>query len=77
MDSTLIITDELNSFDVTRRVAIDIELKLNKTEYGRPWSHIGDVLYDFGAKNKHTGNLIVTSFQYEFLKEIFDSLNHL
>ena len=77
MDPTFLITDNLRSFTVTKRIAIDIELKLNKSEYGHAWSYIGDTLYDYGAKQKEIPVLTVTSFQYDFLKDVLDSLNHL
>ena len=63
----LIITDDISSFEVSTSQAIDLELKLNVTEYGRKWITIGDKLYDFGARNSMLEKLYVTTQQYEFL----------
>ena len=64
----LTITDSLTSFIVNQRKAIDLELKLNVTFYGRPWRNIGDVLYNYGTGNlpsEHT--LLISKEQLDFL----------
>ena len=68
------ITDESRSFIVDHKTAISIELALNKSEYGRAWIHIGDALFDFGARSKPIVELIVTEFQYDYLTELRDSI---
>jgi hypothetical protein len=74
MDVSLQISDEIRRFSVTKRIAIEIELKLNKSEYGWAWSHIGDILFKFGSSHEPIQELIVSSFQYEYLKNIYETL---
>ena len=64
----LTITDSNSSFVVNERRAIDLELKLNVTYYGRPWRNIGDVLYKFGTGNAGSQErLEVSKEQFDFL----------
>jgi hypothetical protein len=52
-----------------RQDAIILELKLNVTQYGHPWKHIGDVLYNYGAnKTDAVTDYVVTSTQLAYLK---------
>lgn len=61
------ITDTKDFFDLlTREEAIMLELKLNVSENGRRWSHIGDELFNY--KNGQEKVLTVTSDQYMFLR---------
>ncbi len=52
---------------VTPQQAIELELALNKSEYGHTWKHIGDFLYDYGVGKIFKGNLCVTPQQLTFL----------
>lgn len=64
----LTITDSNTSFILNEREAIDLEVKLNVTEYGRPWRSIGDALYNYGMQNSNfVTNLLVTTEQLNFL----------
>jgi hypothetical protein len=64
----LTITDSNSSFVVNERKAIDLELKLNVTYYGRPWRNIGDVLYKFGTgSTSPEETLVVSKEQLDFL----------
>lgn len=64
----LTVTDSNTSFILNEREAIDLEVKLNVTEYGRPWRSIGDVLYNYGMQNSNfLTNLLVTAEQFNFL----------
>lgn len=65
---SLKITNTNESFTVDQKGAIDLELKLNVTEYGHPWKHIGDILYDYGSNRVLHDILTVDNHQYEFLK---------
>jgi len=67
------ITDDVRSFNVDKKTAIAIELALNKSIYGHAWVHIGDALYDFGARSKPIVELLVTEFQYDYLQELLIS----
>tara|TARA_Y100001936_G_C15545932_1_gene394958 strand:- start:232 stop:441 length:210 start_codon:yes stop_codon:yes gene_type:complete len=57
------------SFELTKPLAIKLEVCLNRSIYGHEWSHIGDVLYKYS-----TGALInvfsVNTVQYEFLEKM-------
>jgi len=49
--------------------SITLELKLNVTQYGHPWKHIGDVLYNYGVgKANAVTDFVVTSEQLAYLK---------
>ncbi len=65
---SLKITDTKEEFMVDEKTAIDIELKLNVTEYGHSWKHIGDILYDYGTRRFRHEVLTVDTHQYEFMK---------
>lgn len=54
---------------LTARDSIDMELKLNVTSKGKTWSHIGDILYDFGSGKKGaTASILLTDEQYDFVE---------
>jgi hypothetical protein len=55
---------------LTPREAIQLELKLNKSEYGHTWKFIGDFLYDYGVGKIFKGNFCVKPEQLEFLHEL-------
>ena len=61
------ITDTKESFDIiTKEQARMLELKLNVSENGRRWSHIGDELFSY--KDGEDKVITVTTDQYMFLK---------
>jgi hypothetical protein len=64
------ISDNLQSFSLDKRGAINLELKLNVTKYGRMWRPIGDALYTYGVSddNVEIAEYIVTPDQYTFLQ---------
>ena len=64
----LTITDLINEplQLATRAEAIMLELKLNVSENGRRWSHIGDELFSY--KDGEDKVITVTTDQYMFLK---------
>ena len=47
--------------------SITLELKLNVTQYGHPWKHIGDVLFEFNSSNSMR-TFPVPPHQFEFLE---------
>ena len=54
---------------LTARESIDLELKLNVTSKGKTWSHIGDILYDFGSGKKGAiTSILLTEEQYDFVE---------
>ena len=64
----LTVTDSNTSFILNEQEAIDLELKLNVTDYGHLWRPIGDALYNYGSrKSNRLINLVVTTEQINFL----------
>jgi len=64
----LYVTDKRRKFALNAKQAIQLELKLNVTQYGHSWSTIGDELYNYGIAAIDTDKMLVVSEkQYEFL----------
>ena len=72
--SKLTISNGKESFEIEGKTIIDLEIKLNATEFGKPWINIGDYLYNFynlkGCKEQPPNMLNVKDFQYNYLKEL-------
>ena len=67
----VIITDNQNYFEIQDKNIIDLEIKLNATDYGKTWSYIGDYLYNFytdNSINRKSNILKVTEYQFSYLK---------
>ena len=64
------IHDFVDSIDIMdMQDSIALELKLNVTQYGHTWKHIGDVLYNYGVgKPDALKDFVVTSEQLSYLK---------
>jgi hypothetical protein len=74
----LTITDNIDSivFENTQD-AIDLEVKLNVTQYGKKWSAIGDVLFDWGSRKLGAlDNYVVSSEQLAYLKMLQTKPNY-
>ena len=69
----LTITDTKDSFELTTKQSIMLEIQLNVSLYGHRWSHIGDDLYKYGSKGDDTEveTLTVTTDQYMYLHMLF------
>jgi hypothetical protein len=67
----LTITDGTNVFQVDRNEAIQLELKLNTSIYGKAWITIGDHLFNFGTNRVCDLKLTLDVFQYAFLYDLF------
>ena len=39
-----------NSLELSRKEALNLELRLNISEYGHLWSDLGDMLYDYAIE---------------------------
>jgi hypothetical protein len=50
-----------------REECTPLELKLNVTSKGHTWSHIGDILYEYGGGWTDKASITVTEEQYAFL----------
>jgi len=71
MENRLCITNGNLMFFVAYDQAIDIELKLNVSKFGKTWSHIGDHLFQYGTRTRGpTDTLTVTKEQYEFIIDL-------
>ena len=66
----LTITNNVDKFIIKDREILNMELKLNITEYGKAWSHIGDHLFDFYNQKNLNNILIVDDDQFKFLKDL-------
>jgi hypothetical protein len=65
----LIITDGQETLLVDEKESADLELKLNVTSKGRPWSTLSAELFAFGTyKPEAKSRLVITSEQLTFLK---------
>ena len=54
---------------LTADESIALELKLNVTSKGKIWSHIGDILFEFGSNKKNAANsILLTADQYDFIE---------
>ena len=73
----LTITDGTNIFQVDRKQAIELELKLNTSIYGRAWITIGDHLFNFGTNRDCDLKLVVDVFLYAFIYDFFQDNNDL
>jgi len=61
--------NEISTLLLTQEECINLEVKLNLTEYSRKWVAIGDDLYNFAIQKKNCKKEInVTKFQYNYLK---------
>ena len=70
--SNLTIKNGDNSFSVEGQEIIDLELKLNITNYGHTWKDIGDHLFNFhnlqNYANQPSDILYTNNTQFQFLK---------
>ena len=73
MKTLILLSDgsEKNRMSLNKRQALQIELALNLSEYGKKWSDIGDKLYDF-ATGKTDDNIVVTADQYMILVDLLN-----
>lgn len=61
--------NEISTLLLTQEECINLEVKLNLTEYSHKWVEIGDNLYNFAIQKKKCKTEInVTKFQYDYLK---------
>ena len=69
----LTVTNDKYSFKLDYEESIDLELKLNVSGHGKRWSHIGDVLFDYGTKKKGLhAELLVEPEEYAFLLRLME-----
>jgi hypothetical protein len=54
-------------YELSKREALDLELKLNVSKNGKVWRNIGDILFIFQATANTNDELVVTQQQFEYL----------
>lgn len=54
-------------YELSKREALDLELKLNVSKNGKVWRNIGDILFNFQATANTNDELVVTQQQFEYL----------
>ena len=69
--SLLTLTDGSRVFQLNKQEAIQLELKLNTSMYGRKWITIGDHLFYFGSGRPCEDQIILDKEQYAFLYDLF------
>jgi len=63
----LINADNNDSFKLlTKKEVLSLELKLNVTKYGKKWSNLGDILFNFQASATKNEELLITQEQFKF-----------
>ena len=69
----LTITDGKKEIQLNYKKSIDLELKLNVSAYGKVWTHIGDLLYEYGMKKKEGPvELKVGAPEFQFLHRLME-----
>ena len=72
--SKLTIQTGNDKFEIEGKNIIDLEVKLNITEFGKKWLNIGDHLYKFYTLQGYEGQppniLNVNEFQYNYLQDL-------
>lgn len=76
MEYFLVMTDKRESRNLTRDDCLSLELRLNVTQYGLPWRHLGDAFYSYARKKPNaTYQLNVTTQQYDFCNLLLSKQN--
>ena len=60
-----------NSLELSRKEALQLELRLNISEYGNLWSQLGDTLYEY-AIEKSTPKIMSVSQLPATVKKTYD-----
>ena len=72
--NNLIITDNIESFEVNKSESLQLELNLSRSCYGWVWRNIGKILFDYGIENTNIIELNINTVQYKFLYELYKKL---
>lgn len=68
-----LLCDKQPTLNLTPAECIELELKLNVTSKGRPWAHIGQLLYEYGTKKRGAlENIQLEREEYDFLLILFN-----
>lgn len=65
-----------NSLELSRKEALQLELRLNISEYGNLWSELGDTLYDYAIEKSTPTTLSVSTFQFIVLENFYNEISN-
>jgi hypothetical protein len=69
----LINIDDNDSYKLlTKKEVLSLELKLNVTKYGKKWSKLGDILFNFQASSTTNEELLITQEQFKFFDVLLE-----
>ena len=69
----IINVDNKDSFKLlTKKEVLSLELKLNVTKYGKKWSKLGDILFNFQASSTTNEELLITQEQFDFFEVLLE-----
>lgn len=69
----LINIDDKDSYKLlTKKEVLSLELKLNVTKYGKKWSNLGDILFNFQASSTTNEELLITQEQFKFFDVLLE-----
>ena len=60
------------SFSLSKQQSLELEIKLNISEYGKLWVKIGDHLYKYYINNNYNNKLVVSKKQYNYLLKLYN-----
>ena len=68
-----LLCDKHPTLNMNEADCIDLELKLNVSSKGRPWAHIGQMLFEYGTKKRGAlKNIVLEMEEYEFLVKLYN-----
>jgi len=65
-----------NSLELSRKEALNLELRLNISEYGNLWSDLGDMLYDYAIEKTTPKKISVSTFQFIVLENFYNEVSN-
>lgn len=65
-----------NSLELSRKEALNLELRLNISEYGHLWSDLGDMLYDYAIEKTTPKKISVSTFQFIVLENFYNEVSN-
>ena len=57
---------------LTKKEVLSLELKLNVTKYGKKWSNLGDILFNFQGSATTNEELTITQEQFDFFEVLLE-----
>ena len=69
----IINVDNKDSFKLlTKKEVLSLELKLNVKKYGKKWSKLGDILFNFQGSATTNEELVITQEQFDFFEVLLE-----